>query len=78
MEKKDQGLRVLKEKAMDDPLILILSFQSGLIRNKKKILVILNENFTICPTGKKSLTLVRGGCTNSPLIDTKSIILYLT
>lgn len=36
MEKKDQGLRVLKEKAMDDPLILILSFQSGLIRNKKR------------------------------------------
>lgn len=52
MEKKDQGLRAIKEKAMDDPLILILSFQSGLIRNKK-ILVILNENFTICPTGKK-------------------------
>lgn len=77
MEKKDQGLRALKEKAIDDPFILILSFQLGLIKNKKT-LVILNENFTICPTGKKSLTSVRGGCTNSPLIDTKSIILYLT
>lgn len=37
MEKKDQGLRAIKEKAMDDPLILNLSFQSGLIRNKKDI-----------------------------------------
>ena len=77
MEKKTRALRAIKEKAIDDPFILILSFQSGLIKNKKT-LAILNENFTICPTGKKSLTEVRGGCTNSPLIDTKSIILYLT
>jgi len=26
MEKKDQGLRALKEKIINDPLILILSF----------------------------------------------------
>lgn len=60
MEKKDQGLRAFKEKAIDDPLILIISFQSGLIRNKK-IVVILNENFTICPTGKKKSDLGQRG-----------------
>lgn len=59
MEKKDQGLRALKEKIIDDPLILILSFQSGLIRNKK--MIILNENFTICPTGKKKSDLGQRG-----------------
>lgn len=35
MGKKDQGLRAFKEKTIDDPLMLILSFQSGLIKNKK-------------------------------------------
>lgn len=35
MGKKDQGLRAIKEKAINDPLILILFFQSGLIMNKK-------------------------------------------
>lgn len=35
MEKKDQGQGLLKKKTIDDPLMLILSFQSGLIKNKK-------------------------------------------